>query len=148
MKIVLRSDVPNVGNKGDLVEVADGYARNYLVPKGLAMVATKGAAAQAEAMRRSREAKARATRESAHELFGKINGKSFSIKAKAGDKGRLFGSITASDVAAALSEAIGRPIDRRDLEVPDGIKSVGQYEVTARLHADVSATFTIEVSAA
>lgn len=147
MKIVLRSDVANLGQKGDLVEVAPGYARNYLVPRGLAIVATKGSVAQAEAMRRNRDTRQRQAREQALALAGKLNGRTFDVAAKAGGRGRLFGSVTTSDIAAAVSEAVGAAIDRRALDLADSVKTVGEYEVSAKLHPEIDATFRVNVVA-
>lgn len=147
MKIVLRSDVAKLGSKGDLVEVAPGYARNYLVPRGLAIVATRGSIQQAEAMKRNREVKVRKDRETATALAGKLNGKTFEVPAKAGDTGRLFGSVTTTDIAAAVSAAVGIDIDRRAIELADVVKTLGEYEVSAKLHPEIDAAFRINVVA-
>ena len=101
MRVVLREDVDTLGKKGDLLEVADGYARNYLVPRGLAMKATKGVVAQSESMRRSREAKEVRDREAAQAIAAQLGSRAVEVKARAGEGGKLFGSVTASDVADA-----------------------------------------------
>src|SRR3977135_678035 len=101
MKIVLREDVDTLGKKGDLLEVADGYARNYLVPRGLAMKATKGVVAQAESMRRSRDAKESRDRAASQQVAAQLGSQTIQVKARAGEGGKLFGSVTSSDAAAA-----------------------------------------------
>ena len=105
MKIVLREDVDTLGRKGDLVEVADGYARNYLVPRGLAMKATKGVVAQAESMRRNREAREVRDRTAAEELAGRLNAAPLTVGARAGEGGKLFGSVTTADIVAAVLDS-------------------------------------------
>ena len=105
MKVVLREDVESLGNKGDLLDVADGYARNYLVPRGLAMKATKGGIQQAEAMRRNRAAQDARDREAAEELAGRLTGARIEIGARSGEGGKLFGSVTNADVASAVHQS-------------------------------------------
>lgn len=146
MKIVLRDDVENLGRKGDVVDVADGYARNYLVPRGLAMKATKGVVAQAESMRRNRTARDTREREAAQATAGAISGIRLEIPARAGEGGKLFGSVTAADVAEALLAQKGVEVDRRKvggLEEP--VKELGEVEVVVTLHPDVAATLTVAV---
>ena len=148
MKIVLRDDVENLGRKGDVVEVADGYARNYLVPRGLAMKATKGVVAQAESMRRNRAARDARDRDAAQATAGMISGIRIEIPARAGEGGKLFGSVTASDVAEALA-AQGIEVDRRKITgIDEPLKEVGEVEVVVGLHPDVAATLTVVVVAA
>jgi large subunit ribosomal protein L9 len=147
VKIVLREDVENLGRKGDLLEVADGYARNYLVPRGLALRASKGIVKQAEAMRRSREAREVRDRGAAEELAARLSGARVEIKARAGEGGKLFGSVTSSDVADAVLAQHGVEIDRRKIDLDEPLKDVGAVEVTVRLHPDVSATIPVEVVA-
>lgn len=148
MKIVLRDDVENLGRKGDVVEVADGYARNYLVPRGLAMKATKGVVAQAESMRRNRAARDARDRDAAQATAGTISGIRIEIPARAGEGGKLFGSVTASDVAEALA-AQGIEVDRRKITgIDEPLKEVGEVEVVVGLHPDVAATLTVVVVAA
>ena len=147
MKIVLRADVDNLGKKGDLIDVADGYARNYLVPKGLAIKATPGAEKQADAMRRNRDAQERKTREAAEALATRLAGGTVEIKARAGEGGRLFGSVTAVDIADAVQAQLGVEIDRRRLELDEPLKEIGAADVRLRLHADVDATIRVAVVA-
>jgi large subunit ribosomal protein L9 len=147
MKIVLRSDVDNLGKKGDLVDVADGYARNYLVPRGLALRATKGIEKQADAMRRNRDARDRREREAAQALAAQFEGKTVEVKARAGAEGKLFGSVTASDIAAAIQAQTGAQLDRRKIGLEDSLKELGPADVPVRLHPDVVATVHVEVVA-
>lgn len=145
MRIVLRSDVANLGHKGDLVEVADGYARNYLVPRGLAMQATRGIARQADAMRRSRTVRDTKEREGAEALARQLAAKRIEIRARAGEGGRLFGSVTTTDLAEALHAQAGVDLDRRKMHLDEPIKTLGVHEVPVRLHADVTVVVTVEV---
>ncbi len=147
MKVVLRSDVDNLGKKGDLVDVADGYARNYLVPRGLALKATAGVQKQADAMRRNRDAHDRREREAAQALAAQFEGRTISIKARAGGEGRLFGSITSVDVADAVLQQTGAEIDRRKIDLAEPLKELGPADLTVRLHPDVSATVHVVVEA-
>jgi len=148
MKIVLRDDVENLGHKGDVVDVADGYARNYLVPRGLAMKATKGVVAQAESMRRNRAQRDARDREGAQAQAGVISGVRLEIPARAGEGGKLFGSVTATDIADALLAQTGVEVDRRKVALEEPVKEVSEVEVVVTLHPDVAATFTVAVIAA
>ena len=145
--MILRADVERVGKKGDVLDVADGYGRNYLVPKGLAMKASKGAVTQAATMRRARDAKDARDREAAEELAQRVVATPVRISARAGVEGRLFGSVTAADVVAAVQAATGIELDRRRLELEEPIRSLGVHEVAVRLHTDVTAQVTVEVVA-
>jgi large subunit ribosomal protein L9 len=145
MKIVLRADVDNLGKKGDVLDVADGFARNYLVPKGVAILASKGAVEQAASMRRSRDVKDARDRESAEVVARELVPKVIRIPAKAGAEGRLFGSVTASDVVEAVQAQAGVELDRRRLQLAEPIKSLGTHEVPVKLHADVEFRITVEV---
>jgi large subunit ribosomal protein L9 len=144
VKIVLRSDVPNLGRKGDMVDVADGYARNYLVPRGLAIQASRGVTRQAESMRRSRQVRDTREREGADATARQLEARRVAIPARAGEGGRLFGSVTAADVAEAVEAQTGVHLDRRRLHL-DPIKTLGVHEVTVRLHPEVEVTVTVEV---
>jgi large subunit ribosomal protein L9 len=148
MKIVLRDDVDNLGKKGEVVDVADGYARNYLVPRGLALKASAGSQKQADAMVRNRAARDRRERENAEALAAQFSGRTISIKARAGGEGRLFGSVTASDIAEAVQKQTGAEIDRRKLALDEPLKELGGADVQIRLHPDVVATVHVEVEAA
>ena len=144
---MLRADVDNVGKKGDVLDVADGFGRNYLVPKGLAMVAAKGAVAQAAAMRRSRDVKDARDRESAEVVARELVASVIRIPMKAGAEGRLFGSVTAADVVDAVHTQAGVELDRRRLHLTEPIKSLGTHEVPVKLHTDVEFQITVEVVA-
>jgi large subunit ribosomal protein L9 len=145
MRVVLRADVDNLGKKGDLLEVADGYARNFLVPKGLALRATKGIEKQADAMRRNRNARDLRDRESAEALASQLQGRTITIAARAGEGGRLFGSVTSADIADAVQAQVGAEIDRRKIALDDPLKELGPAEISVRLHPDVDATLQVEV---
>lgn len=147
MKIVLRSDVDQVGKKGDIVDVADGYARNFLVPKGLAFLATSGIEAQATAMRRGRDLRDATDRSAAEELAKSLVPRIVTIAARAGAEGKLFGSVTTSEIAQAVAAQTGIEIDRRKLHLDEPIKSLGTHVVPARLHADVEFPITVEIVA-
>jgi large subunit ribosomal protein L9 len=145
MKVILRSDLADVGKKGDVVDVSDGYGRNYLVPKGLALKATGGNAKQANAMRRARDIRDAKDRGAAEEIASSLVPKVITIKAKAGTEGRLFGSVTSTDVATAVQEQTGIELDRRKLHLDEPIKSLGTHQVPARLHPEVEFVVTVEV---
>jgi large subunit ribosomal protein L9 len=144
VKIVLRADVDNLGNKCDLVDVAPGYARNYLVPKGLAIAASAGVTRQAEAMRRSRQVRDRREKEGAEATARQLAAKRIEIKARSGEGGRLFGSVTSTDIAEAVEAQTGVKLDRRKLHL-EPIKTLGTHEVPVRLHGEVEVPVTIEV---
>jgi large subunit ribosomal protein L9 len=144
-RVILRTDVADLGRKGDVVDVAPGFARNHLVPKGLAMKASPGSVAQAAAMRRSRQAKDARDRESAEELAGRMGGKAISVPAKAGPDGRLFGSVTTADLVAAVEAASGVQLDRRRINLDEPIKNLGVHEVLVKLHPDVEVRLAVEV---
>jgi large subunit ribosomal protein L9 len=144
MKVILRSDLDRVGKRGDIIDVADGFGRNYLLPRGLAFRASDGAVDQAAKMRRARDLRDANDREAAQTVASTLVPKVITITAKAGTEGRLFGSVTAADVAAAVADQTGVAIDRKHLDL-EPIKSVGQHIVTAHLHTDVSFPITVEV---
>lgn len=148
MRIVLRADVDDVGKKGDILDVADGFARNYLLPRGHAIKATRGVEAQAGAMRRSRDIKDARDRESAEVVARTLVPLVIKVSAKAGSEGKLFGSVTAADVVAAVAEQSGITLDRRKVHLEDPIRSIGTHEVPVRLHNDVQFRVTVEVGKA
>ena len=147
MKVVLRADVDSVGKKGDILEVADGYARNFLIPKGRAIKATPGVQAQADAMRRSRDLKDAKDRESAETVARTLVPMVIRIEARAGSEGKLFGSVTANDVIDAVAKQSGVELDRKRLHLDEPIKTLGTHLVPAKLHAEVEFPITIEVVA-
>lgn len=145
MKVVLRQDVDKLGNKGDLVTVADGYARNYLVPRGLALKADRGAVAQATAMRRNRENREARERASAEALVPRLMTTVIEVKARAGEGGKLFGSVTSADIVTAVAENTGVELDRRKVLLAEPLKALGPAEVAVHLHRDVRITLNVEV---
>ena len=145
MKVVLRDDVENVGRKGDLIEVTDGFARNYLVPRGLAIKATKGVVQQADAMRRNRDARDEREREAAQALADQLTGQRIELRARAGEGGRLFGSVTAADVVEAVRVQTGVELDRRKTQLADPLKELGAVEIPVKLHTDVEVTLSVDV---
>ena len=147
VKVILRSDVSGVGKRGDVVEVAPGYARNFLVPRGLALKATAGSQTQAEAMRRKRVIKDAKDRESAEEIAKVLVPKVITISARAGEGGKLFGSITQADIAAAVADQVHVELDRRSIHLDEHIKTTGSHQVQVRLHSDVEFPVTVEVTA-
>jgi large subunit ribosomal protein L9 len=146
VKIVLRTDVSGLGKRGDIAEVADGYARNYLLPKGKALVASPGVEAQAEAMRRARAVRAAADRADAITLADRLAASPITIRAKAGKEGKLFGSVGTADIAAAIESQIGARLDRRSIVLADPLKSTGTYDVVVHLPGDVDAAFRVTIS--
>lgn len=147
MNVILRSDVKGLGKRGDVVSVTDGHARNFLLPKGLAIGASEGAVAQAAAMRKARDNKERASREAAQQVASRLGSATVSVSAKAGNEGRLFGSITSADLAKAIAAQTGIEVDKRDIEIDAPIRTVGRHSVTVRLFHDVTSTVSIDVAA-
>ncbi len=146
-KIVLRSDVGGVGKKGDIVDVADGFARNFLVPRGQALVASPGIEAQANSMRRSRDVKDGREREAAEQVARTLVPAVIALKAKTtGSEGRLFGSVTTTDVAAAVLAQTGIALDKRNLHLSESIRTLGTHQVQVKLHSDVQFPVTVEVA--
>jgi large subunit ribosomal protein L9 len=148
VKVVLRQPVTKLGDPGDLVTVSGGYARNFLIPRGLAVPATKGNLKQAEDWAKSKGAKAAKDLSNAEGLKAKLESQALGVTAQAGPDGRLFGSVTSSDVAEALAAQLGVTIDRHDLELSEPIRHLGNHQVQVKLHPEVAATVTVEVSAA
>ena len=148
VRILLRDDVGGVGKKGDIVEVSAGYARNFLVPRGLALRATDGMAAQAAAMQRARDTRDAAARSDAEQVATELVSKVITVSARASEEGSLFGSVTAADLVAAIAEQTGVEIDRHDVEFDEQIKTVGTHHAQVSLHSDVQFPVTVEVSAA
>ena len=148
MKVILRSDVDRLGKKGDILDVADGYARNFLIPNGLALRSSKGAEVQASAMRRSRDVRDAADREAAEAVATKLVPQTIAISARAGAEGKLFGSVTAPEIVEAVKAQTGLELDRRKLHLDEPIREVGTHRVTVKLHADVEFPVTVEVSKA
>jgi large subunit ribosomal protein L9 len=145
MKLILTQEVSKLGGPGDLVEVKDGYGRNYLVPRGLAILATRGAEKQVAQIRRAREVREIRDLDQAREVAAALADLQVRLEGRAGSGGRLFGSVTGADVADAVAKAGGPKLDRRRIELGDPIKSVGEHTVTVRLHPEVVASITVDV---
>ncbi len=146
-KVVLRGDVDGIGKRGDVVEVSPGYARNFLVPRGLAFPATPGAERQAEAMRRTRMLKDQRDREAAQEIAKLLVSTPIKVSARSGSGGKLFGSITANDIVAAVAAQTNVELQRKSLRLEEPIKTTGSHQVGVHLHAEVEFPITVEVSA-
>ncbi len=146
MKLILLSDIANLGRKGDLVDVADGYARNFLLPKQKAMKATIGALEQAEKLKASREIADLAAKDEAERIATQLTGVRVVIAAQAGDEGRLYGSITNADAVEGILKFTGVELDRSKVELRDGpIRAIGLHEVWVKLHSDVEFPVTLDV---
>jgi|SRR5699024_3246224 len=147
MRLILRTDVEGLGDKGDVVEVAAGYGRNYLIPRGLAFLSTPGAEDQAEGMRRARQQRDAAARQAAEEIAKTLVNNPVTISARTAGEDRLFGSVTAAEIADAVTAQKEIEIDRKQIRLDDPIKSTGQHLVPVKLHADVQFPVTVEVVA-
>jgi len=145
VRVVLRDDVADLGKKGDILEVADGFARNYLIAKGKAFRASDGVVEQAQAMRRSRDLKDARDREAAETVARTLVPAVITIPAKAGSEGKLFGSVTAADLVAAVNQQAGVELDRRKVHLDEPIKTLGTHQVPVKLHTDVEFPITVEV---
>jgi len=145
VKVILTQEVSKLGTPGDVVDVKPGYGRNYLLPEGFAIAWTKGAEKQIAVIKRARSAREIRDLGHATEVKAQLEGLQITLKARAGDGGRLFGSITPAEVAAAVKSAGGPEIDRRRLELPGHIKSTGTYRVQLKLHPEVTANFDVNV---
>jgi large subunit ribosomal protein L9 len=147
MKVILARDVETLGHKGDVVTVSDGYARNFLVPKGMALVASKGALRQAEQMRRAREEGIRKAKEEAASRVALLGSSPVYISARAGEEGKLFGSVTKNDIARAVQDQLEQDIDARQVRLDDSLRRLGTFSVEVHLHEEVNALVTVEVIA-
>ena len=146
MKVILTNDVTGLGEPGDVVEVKAGYGRNFLIPRGLAMRWTRGAEKQIELIRRARAARDIRGLDDAKAAVGTLKGLTVRIRVRAGAQGRLFGSVSASDIADAVRAAGGPELDRRRIEIANPIRTVGRHQVTVRLHPEVTATLDVDVA--
>lgn len=145
MRIVLREDLSDIGKRGDIIEVSDGYARNFLVPTGRAIPASEGVTAQAAAMRRARDLKDAKDREGAEAIAKRLVPMVITVEGRAGREGRLFGSVTMADVVEAVETQSGIALDRHRLLTHEPLKSVGTHQVGVRLHPEVEFALTVEV---
>jgi large subunit ribosomal protein L9 len=147
MKVLLRSDVAGVGRRGDIVTVSSGHARNFLMPRGLAVPASDGTVRQSESMKRARQLREAADRESAQSLANELASRTITVSAKAGNEGRLFGSVTAADIASAVAAQTGLTIDRKGIVIEEPIRTVGEHRVAVELFPGVTGTVSLSVSA-
>jgi len=147
MKLILTQEVAGLGGPGDIVEVKDGYARNYLVPRGYGMRWTRGGEKQVSTIRRARDVREVRDLGSAAAVKTQLEGLKVQISARAGERGRLFGAITPQDIVAAVKSAGGPDLDRRRVEIAAPIKTTGVHQVAVRVHSDVSATISLEIVA-
>lgn len=145
MKVILQKTVERLGDPGDVADVADGYARNFLIPRGLAVKAEKGTVRHAESLKRSHEARITALKGEFEALATRIIQTPIVVTAKVGEEGRLFGSVTAADIAEAVSAQAGVEVDRKDVHLEEPIRSVGTHEVRVRLHPEVDPVITVDV---
>lgn len=148
MKIILTQEVSGLGAPGDIVEVKDGYGRNYLLPQGFAIAWTKGAEKQVTVIKRARSAREIRDLGHANEVKAQLESLNVKLAVRAGTEGRLYGSVTAAEVVEAVQRAGGPQLDRRRLELPGHVKAVGDYKVQIKLHPEVAAVFTLKVTAA
>ncbi len=147
MKLILTQEVGDLGAPGDVVDVASGYGRNYLIPRGFAMPWTRGAEKQIELIKRARSAREIRGVEDAKLIADELEGLHVRMRRRAGGNGRLFGSVGPADIAAAVLEADGPVLDRRRIEVRDPIKTIGSHQVRVRLHPEVTAWVDIDIVA-
>lgn len=147
-KIILTHEVTGLGTPGDVVEVKNGFARNYLIPKGFAVTWSRGGEKQVEQIKAARDARALATIEEAQHLKQTLENATVKLTVKAGQGGRLFGSVKTADIADAVAAAGIGSLDKRKIEIPNAIKATGTHEATVRLRDDISATITLQVVAA
>jgi large subunit ribosomal protein L9 len=145
MKVILTKDVDDLGQQGDVVDVADGYARNYLVPRSYAIKASEGALRQAETMRLAREEALQAALEEAETFAQSLTGTRVVVAANAGDEGRLFGSISESDIATAITKFTGIEVNHKIIALDTPIKEIGLHEVALRPHPEVEFIVTLDV---
>ena len=145
MKLILTQEVAGLGAAGDVVEVKDGYGRNYLIPRGFGIRWTRGGEKTIESIKKARTARAVRDHDSAETIKAKLEESPVQVRVRAGEAGRLFGAVTVTDIAEALSSASGQEVDKRTIAVGNPIKSLGAHEVTVRLHDDVSATVALNV---
>jgi large subunit ribosomal protein L9 len=148
MKIILTQEVSGLGSPGDVIEVKDGYGRNYLLPQGFAIKWTRGAEKEIAVIKRVRSAREIRDQGHATEVKGQLEALSVKLSVRAGDSGRLYGSVTPAEIVDAVKSAGGPELDRRRVQLPGAVKSVGDYKVQVKLHPEVTATFTLSVDAA
>ena len=148
MKVILQKEVEKLGTPGDVVDVADGYARNYLVPLGLAVRATKGGVRHVDSLKRAHAVRVNKAKADAEALAQRLMGVPVRVKARVGEEGKLFGSVTASEVAAEIEAQAGVKVDRHDVHLEEPIRSVGVHDVKVHLFAEVDPIIAVEVEPA
>ena len=148
MKLILTQEVDGLGAPGDVVEVKDGYGRNYLVPRGLGIRWTRGGEKTIESIKSARAARAARDADHAAEIKAKLEASTVQVKVRAGEGGRLFGAVTTAEIADALAAASGEQVDRRTIVVANPIKSLGAHQVSVKLHEDIAASVSLNVVAA
>jgi|SRR5690606_30393197 len=148
MKVILLADVKNLGRKGDLVDVAEGYARNFLIPRNLAQIATDANLRSLATEKSHAKAKEQREEEEAKQLAERLQSTVVTVKAKSGEKGRLFGSVTAQDIADAVKKDLDVTIDRKKIDMGEPIKALGTYELKVRVHSRVTANLRVQVVSA
>jgi large subunit ribosomal protein L9 len=145
MKLILQQEVSGLGAPGDVVEVKDGYGRNYLIPRGAAIRWTRGAQKQIDSIKRARQAREIRDHDTAEDVRRRLEGLTVNLQVRAGEAGRLFGAVTVADIATAVKAAGGPDVDKRKIEVGNPIKTLGVHQVTVRLHDEVAATVSVNV---
>ena len=148
MKVILQKGVDKLGVPGDVVDVADGYARNYLMPRGLAVRASKGGVKHVESLKRAHTTKVSQAQAEAQEVADRLTASPIKVRARVGEEGRLFGSVTAAEVAEEIERQTGVKVDRRDVRLDEPIRSVGVHQVTVHLFTDVDPAVPVEVEPA
>jgi large subunit ribosomal protein L9 len=145
MKLILREDVKSLGKKGETVNVAEGYARNFLLPKGLAVPVTEGKLREATLIQDGRLKKEARLQQNAESLAARLNGLALTVAARTGESGKLYGAVTNKDIALELERVLGKTFDKRKLELPEPIKTLGTFLVTVRLHPGLAVSITVTV---
>lgn len=145
MRVVLTQDVPKLGESGTIQEVKDGYARNYLIPQGMASIATRGIVKQVEERQKAENKRIEKLEEEMRDLAGRIQATTLEIEARVGEQGRLFGSVTTADIAERLSAAVGEEIDRRKIDLAEPIRTIGEYDLAVRLVGKLAPTVKVRV---
>ncbi|GII63317.1 50S ribosomal protein L9 [Sphaerisporangium krabiense] len=148
MKLILTTEVSGLGAPGDIVEVKDGYGRNYLIPRGFALRWTRGGEKQVQSIKKARDARDIRDLDTAKQVAGRLGSLRVTLKTRSGESGRLFGSVTTADIADAVKAAGGPELDRRRIEITSPIKSVGSHRISVRLHPEVAANIDVEVLSA
>jgi len=145
MRIILQREVEKLGVPGDIVDVKDGYARNYLLPRGLAIPASRGAIKHAERLREAHDSRVEKVRAEAQDLVAQLSKTRLRVVSKAGEDGKLFGSVTAQHLADELTKVVGQPVDRKRIHLDEPIRSLGTHEVDVHVHPEMGAKVTVEV---